>query len=91
MFNADIQDAVDRSLKFLEEARELYRTHRKLYNRIKALPMKSRTVRKIGKHPHSSIVYLSSPQKVEYYWVKADGKALSIPFLDAMDFMKAEM
>ena len=91
MFNPDIQDAVDRNLKFLEEARELYRTHRKLYNRIKALPMKSRTVRKIGKHPHSTIVYLSSPQKVEYYWVKADGKALSIPFLDAMDIMKAVM
>ena len=91
MFNPDIQDAVDRNLKFLEEARELYRTHRKLYNRIKALPMKSRTVREIGKHSHSTIVYLSSPQKVEYYWVKADGKALSIPFLDAMDIMKAEM
>ena len=91
MFNPDIQDAVDRNLKFLEEARELYRTHRKLYNGIKALPMKSRTVRKIGKHSHSTIVYLSSPQKVEYYWVKADGKALSIPFLDAMDIMKAEM
>ena len=91
MFNPDIQDAVDRNLKFLEEARELYRTHRKLYNHIKALPMKSRTVREIGKHPHSTIVYLSSPQKVEYYWVKADGKALSIPFLDAMDIMKAAM
>lgn len=91
MFNPDIQDAVDRNLKFLEEARELYRTHRKLYNHIKALPMKSRTVRKIGNHSHSTIVYLSSPQKVEYYWVKADGKALSIPFLDAMDIMKAEM
>ena len=91
MFNPDIQDAVDRNLKFLEEARELYRIHRKLYNHIKALPMKSRTVREIGKHSHSTIVYLSSPQKVEYYWVKADGKALSIPFLDAMDIMKAEM
>lgn len=91
MFNPDIQDAVDRNLKFLEEARELYRTHRKLYNSIKALPMKSRTVREIGKHPHSTVVYLSSPQKVEYYWVKADGKALSISFLDAMDIMKAAM
>ena len=91
MFNPDIQVGVVRNLKFLEEARELYRTHRKLYNSIKALPMKSRTVREIGKHPHSTIVYLSSPQKVEYYWVKADSKALSIPFLDAMDIMKAAM
>ncbi len=105
MFNPNVQDAVDRNLKFLEEARELYRNNRKLYNKIKALPMKSRTVRTVDavlnmQHDvklsadellHSTLVYLSSPQKVEYYWVKADGKALSIPFLDAMDIMKATM
>ena len=105
MFNPNIQDAVDRNLKFLEEARALYRNNRKLYNKNKALPMKSRTVRKVAAvlgmpHDvkvsadellHSTLVYLSSPQKVEYYWVKADGKALSIPFLDAMDIMKAKI
>ncbi len=105
MFNPNVQDAVDRNLKFLEEARALYRTNRKLYNKIKALPMKSRTVRELAdilamKHDkklsekdllRSTIVYLSSPQKVEYYWVKADGKAVSIPFLDAMDILKAKM
>lgn len=103
MFNPDIQDAVDRNLRLLEEARALYQTNRKLYNRIKALPMKSRTVRKMADvlampHNvklsendllHSTIVYLSSPQKVEYYWVKAAGEVLSIPFLDAMDILKA--
>ena len=53
--------------------------------------MKSRTVRKVEKKDllHSTIVYLSSPQKVEYYWVRDDGKAFSIPFLDAMDILKA--
>ncbi len=40
---------------------------------------------------HSTIVYLSSPQKIEYYWVHDDGRAESIPFLDAMDIMKAKM
>ena len=103
MFNPDIQDAVDRNLRLLEEARALYQTNRKLYNRIKALPMKSRTVREIAgvlamPHEvklsekdlqHSTIVYLSSPKKVEYYWVKATGEVLSIPFLDAMDILKA--
>ena len=103
MFNPDIQDAVDRNLRLLEEARALYQTNRKLYNRIKALPMKSRTVREIADvlampHEvklsekdlqHSTIVYLSSPKKVEYYWVKATGEVLSIPFLDAMDILKA--
>ena len=103
MFNPDIQDAVDRNLRLLEEARALYQTNRKLYNRIKALPMKSRTVREIAgvlamPHDvklsendllHSTIVFLSSPQKVEYYWVKASGEVLSIPFLDAMDILRA--
>ena len=103
MFNSDIQDAVDRNLSLLEEARALYQTNRKLYNRIKALPMKSRTVREIAgvlamPHDvklsendllHSTIVFLSSPQKVEYYWVKASGEVLSIPFLDAMDILRA--
>ena len=98
MFNPDIMDVVDRNLKFLEEVRALYRTNRKLYNRIKALPMKSRTVRKVDACQvkkndllHSTIVYLSSPQKIEYYWVHDDGRAESIPFLDAMDIMKAKM
>lgn len=105
MFNPDIQDAVDRNLRFLEEARALYQTNRKLYNKIKALPMKSRTVRKVAdvlamQHDvklsekdllHSTLVYLSSPQKVEYYWVRSDGEVLSIPFLDAMDILKAGM
>lgn len=105
MFNPDIQDAVDRNLRFLEEARALYQTNRKLYNKIKALPMKSRTVRaaadvlamqhdvKLSEKDllHSTVVYLSSPQKVEYYWVKNDGEILSIPFLDAMDILKAGM
>lgn len=98
MFNPDIMDVVDRNLKFLEEVRALYRTNRKLYNRIKALPMKSRTVRKVNACQvkkkdllHSTIVYLSSPQKIEYYWMHDDGRAESIPFLDAMDIMKAKM
>jgi len=103
MFNPNVQDAVDRSLRLLEEARALYRSNRKLYNKIKALPMKSRTVRETAavlamKHDiklsekdllHSTIVYLSSPQKVEYYWVRENGEVLSIPFLDAMDILKA--
>ncbi len=105
MFNPNVQDAVDRNLRLLEEARALYRTNRKLYNKIKALPMKSRTVRTVAEtlampHDvkvsaeelmHSSLVYLSSPQKVEYYWVREGGETISVPFLDAMDIMKASM
>lgn len=98
MFNPDIKDVVDRNLKLLEEVRMLYRTNRKLYNHIKALPMKSRTVRNVAACQQkgsdllrSTIVYLASPQKIEYYWVHADGYAEAITFLDAMDIMKAKI
>lgn len=97
MFNPDIKDVVDRSMKLLEEVRTLYHTNRKLYNKIKALPMKSRTVRKADSCrvkniylPHTTIVYLSSPQKTEYYWIHDDNSTEQISFLDAMDIMKAE-
>ena len=102
MFNPNIKDSVDRSLKLLEEVRQLYRNNRKLYNRIKALPVKSRTVRHIDNctelkarelavtvEPHSTLVYLSSPRKVEYSFVGADGTITPLAFLDAMDLMRA--
>lgn len=45
LFNADVQDDTDRVLALLEEARRLYQTNRDLYNKIKNLPAKSRTIR----------------------------------------------
>lgn len=102
MFNPNIKDSVDRSLKLLEEVRQLYRNNRKLYNRIKALPLKSRTVRHIDNcanlrvrnlavkvEPRSTLVYLSSPRKVEYSFVGADGSITSLAFLDTIDLMRA--
>lgn len=95
LFNPDVVDDVDRNLKLLEEVRQLFRTDRKLYDRIKSLPVKSRTVRAadmcgkpVGRR--STVVFLSSPRKTEYIRVEEGKAPVSIPFLDAMDIMRAD-
>lgn len=95
MFNPNIIDNVDRNLKLLEEVRKLFQTNRKLYNKIKSLPLKSRTVRSVDDckkqvSHQSTIVFLSSPRKTEYYWVASGEKPVPLPFLDAMDIMRAK-
>ena len=45
LFDPNITDYIDKKLALLRELRELYNTNRKLYNKIKNLPMKSRVIR----------------------------------------------
>ena len=45
IFDRNITDYLDKKIALLREVRELYNTNRKLYNKIKNLPMKSRTCR----------------------------------------------
>lgn len=96
LFNPEITDNVDRSLKLLEEVRELFQKDRGLYNKIKNLPMKSRTVRDIENcaaqkvQTLSTLVFLSSPKKVEYYLVNQN-EVSNVAFLDAMDMMRADV
>lgn len=96
LFNPDIVDNVDRNLKLLEEVRTLYQTNRKLYNKIKNLPLKSRTVRNVEEcgvpvEHQSTLVFLSSPRKTEYFRVEKDQRPVSLSFLDAMDIMRAKI
>ena len=60
MFDSSVRDAVDKKIQLLREVRELYSKNRKLYNKIKNLPMKSRVMRDTGKHSGNSIVFVSS-------------------------------
>lgn len=95
LFNADVEDDTDRTLALLEEARRLYQTNRALYNKIKELPAKSRTIRSIEHfdktkaNKNTTIVFLTSLRKTEYYCV-VDDKALPISFLDAADILRAQ-
>ena len=69
--------------------RNLYNTDRKLYHKIKLLPMKSRVIRDTGKQVGQSIVFVSSTVKTEFYHVKGN-KAEAIDFIEAMKYLKAK-
>ena len=56
MFDSNVKDSIDKKIALLREVRELYNSDRKLYHKIKALPMKSRVMRDTGKHSGKSII-----------------------------------
>jgi hypothetical protein len=89
MFDSNIKDNIDKKIELLREVRNLYNTDRKLYHKIKSLPMKSRVMRNTGKHSAKTIVFMSSNVKTEFYLVSSDG-AKVIDFLEAVEYIKAK-
>ncbi len=89
MFDSNVRDAVDKKIQLLREVRELYAKNRKLYNKIKNLPMKSRVMRDTGKHAGNSVVYVSSNVKTEFYLVNSNAVE-PLDFLEAVKYLKAK-
>lgn len=89
MFDSNVKDVIDKKIALLREVRELYNSNRKLYNKIKSLPMKSRVRRDIGKHTGKSIVFVSSNVKTEFY-LASSTKIEAIDFLEAVKYLKAK-
>jgi superfamily II DNA or RNA helicase len=89
LFDNRIKDNVDKKIALLREVRELYNNDRKLYHKIKELPMKSRVMRNTGKYSGKTIVFISSNVKTEFYL--ASGKNVdAIDFLEAVKYLKAK-
>ena len=86
MFDSNVKDNIDKKIELLREVRNLYNTDRKLYHKIKSLPMKSRVMRNTGKHSGKTIVFMSSNVKTEFYLVSSDG-AKVIDFLEAVEYV----
>ena len=63
MFDNNVKDSIDKKIALLREVRELYNSDRKLYHKIKALPMKSRVMRDTGKHSGLSLIHISEPTR----------------------------
>lgn len=89
MFDNNVRDTIDRKIALLREVRELYNNDRKLYHKIKDLPMKSRTMRDTGRHSGKSVVFVSSNVKTEFY-IATDKGVRAIDFLEAVKYLKAK-
>jgi superfamily II DNA or RNA helicase/HKD family nuclease len=97
MYDPKVHDNVDKTLSLLREVRDLYNYNKDLYNKIKAMPLKSRTVRNLkdvkknGIIHNTTIAFLRSPRKIEYYLISNDDKCSPIKFLDATDILYAKI
>lgn len=89
MFDNNVKDYIDKKIELLREVRDLYNNDRELYHKIKALPMKSRAMRDIGKHSGKSVVFVSSNIKTEFY-LATSKNIETLDFLEAVEYLKAE-
>lgn len=90
LFDPNVRDIVDHKLALLRELRGLYNSDREWYHKIKKLPLKSRVIRGKAKHRGSSIVFVSSKVKTEFYLVKPSRGPEAIDFLSAIAYLKAK-
>lgn len=89
MFDTNVTDTVDKKIALLREVRALYNKDRKLYHKIKNLPMKSRVMRNFKKHSGKSVIFVSSNVKTEFYL--ADKSCVKVvDFLEAVKYLKAK-
>ncbi len=89
MFDNRVKDSIDQKIALLREVRELYHNDRELYHKIKALPMKSRVMRDMGKHSGKSLIFVSSTVKTEFYLATGSNVEV-IDFLDAVKYLRAK-
>jgi superfamily II DNA or RNA helicase len=94
LFNPKVGDYEDKIRLLLDDARKLYAADPEVYQRIKNLPVKSRTARNIAESGKeiktgTTLVYISSSFKQEFYRVE-NGVASDIGFLDAVELFRAE-
>lgn len=97
LFNKDVRDNVDKDLEMRRLLSEIFETDRDLYEKIKALPAKSRTWRSRSNRadgaeiaPRQTLTYLSSNGRKEFYQTLPGQKPHKVSFQDAVDILRAE-
>ena len=90
LYDSKVKDIVDKKIALLRELRHLYNTNREWYHRIKKLPLKSRVMRDAGKYQGSTVVFVSSRLKTEFYLVAGSEEPQVMDFLSAVGYLKAK-
>lgn len=94
LFKEGLKDDEDKRLQYLRFIREFKDNNPKEFKRIKQFPMKARTARKLENVikeniQQSTVVFLKSPYKMEFYQVDKDTKVNALTFLEAAQYFEA--
>jgi len=95
LYHAGIEDEEDKRLLYLRLIREFKDNSPNEYRRIKAFPLKARTARSVkasgkAEMTDSTIVFLKSPYKTEFYRVGGKNAAKALTFLEAAAIFEAQ-
>jgi superfamily II DNA/RNA helicase len=95
LFKEGMPDDEDKRLQYLRFIREFKDNNPKEFKRIKAFPLKARTARKNKQTKkeevkYSTVVFLKSPYKMEFYQVNKEVKVSALTFLEAAEIFEAQ-
>lgn len=95
LFQEGIEDEEDKRLLYLRCIREFKDSNPNEFKRIKGFPLKARTARSITKCKKenvadSTVVFLKSPYKTEFYKVSGETEAKALTFLEAAAIFEAK-
>jgi len=94
LFKEGLPDDEDERLEYLRVIRDFKDNHPKEYKRIKSFPLKARTARNIKyvakeNTENSTIVFLRSPYKMDFYQITDKKEVNPLTFLEAAKIFKA--
>lgn len=94
LFSGEYKEAEDERLKYLHELRQFKKENRAWFEKIRKLPMKSRTGR-VAKEcgrpevANGTAAFLKTSHKLEFYWIE-ESKPTEITPLEAFKLFKAD-
>ncbi len=94
LFKEGLPDDEDERLQYLRVIREFKDNHPKEYKRIKSFPLKARTARNSKYFEKentktSTIVFLKSPYKIDFYQITDKNQVNLLTFLEAAEIFEA--